>query len=294
MQKFTEAQLESLTDYIDNRLTGDELTQVKNLIDSNPDYKAHYILEKETKEVYSSKLKSIETPLYLYQNINKGIDEYISGLTSTPNTVSHKTVSQFPPVPKVSIQSKIHTAEPRQRYYYAAGIFATILVTFFIYSYFFKHVTVPAEKDFIEISRNIFDKVDASEIKLQYATTSPKELENFFKDKVDFKAFVPDVKEGELVGGMVSEVNGEKAVHFVHKCGGKLIYTLQCCKKNLMKEDKLALPEHHKEDIADGENWKSCAPVNGDNIVVWFDGDVVCSSVSKIAPQQITSALSKK
>ena len=293
MAKFTEAQLESLTDFIDNRLTGEELNQVKNLIDSNPDYKARYILERNTKELYSSKLKSIETPLYLYQNVNKGIDEYISGLTATPNTVN--TVSQFPPVPKISIQSKINTAQPRQRYTYAAGMFAIVLLAFFAYSYYFnKNVTVPAEKDFIEISRNIFDKVDASEVKLQYATNSPKELENYFKDKVDFKTFVPDVKDGELVGGMVSEVNGEKAVHFIHKCGGKLIYTLQCCKMNVMKEDKLALPEHHKEDVVEGQNWKSCKPVNGDNIVVWFEGDVVCSSVSKIAPQQITSALSKK
>ena len=66
---------------------------------------------------------------------------------------------------------------------------------------------------------------------------------------------------------------------------------MQGCMKDVMKEDKLMLREHHKDDIVKGENWKPCAPIEGDNIVVWYRDGVVCSSVSKIAPQQIASVL---
>lgn len=290
MATFTEQQLELLTDYVGNRLSGEELNQVESLINSNPDYKARYILEKSTVELFTNRLKNIETPLYVFQNINKGIDEYISSKSSTQSVATSPQYS----IPQVSIQNKINlNSAPSRKYYYAAGTMAVILIAFFVYSYYLNNA-VPKDKDFIEISRNIFDKVDAGEIKLQYATNNPLELANFFKDKVDFKVFVPDVKDADLVGGVYNEINGQKLVHFVHKCrndGNKLIYTMQGCMKNVMKNDQLILPEHHKVDIEKGQNWSACAPVNGDNIVVWYRDDVVCSSVSKIGPQQIASVL---
>jgi hypothetical protein len=287
MATFTEQQLELLTDYVGNRLSGEELNQVESLINSNPDYRARYILEKSTVELFSARLKNIETPLYVYQNINKGIDEYIS--SSKSSVKSPALTPQFN-IPQVSIQSKINLASPSRKYYYAAGTLAAIVLIFFVYSYYINNA-IPKDKDFIEVSRGIFDKVDAGEIKLQYATNNPAELANFFKDKVDFKVFIPDIKDAELVGGVYNEINGQKLVHFVHKCGNKLIYTMEGCMKDVMKDDKLVLREHHKEDIVKGENWKPCSPVGDDNIVVWYQDGVVCSSVSKIAPQQIASVL---
>lgn len=290
MATFTEQQLELLTDYVGNRLSGEELNQVESLIDSNPDYRMRYILEKSTVDLFSGRLKNIETPLYVYQNINDGIDEFISSSSSTPSI----TVPPQYQIPQVSIQSKININSPSRKYYYYGA--ASLIVLFIIFSVYTNYLNnaVPKDKDFIEISRNIFDKVDAGEIKLQYATNSPLELANFFKDKVDFKVFVPDVKDAELVGGVYNEINGQKLVHIVHKCrtnGDKLIYTMQGCMKNVMKNDQLMLPDHHKIDIEKGQNWSACAPIGDDNIVVWYRDDVVCSSVSKIAPQQIASVL---
>lgn len=286
MATFTEQQLQLLTDYVGNRLSGKELNQVKELIDTNPDFKMRYILEKSTVNLFSSRLKNIETPLYVYQNINKGIDEYISSRSSVTNV----TVPPRYEIPQVSIQNKINLASASRRYYYAAGALAVVVLIFFVYSYYYGG-NIPKDKDFIEVSRNIFDKVDAGEIKLQYATNNPAELASFFKDKVDFNVFIPDIKDAELVGGVYNEINGEKLVHFVHKCGNKLIYTMQGCMKDVMKEDKLVLREHHKVDIEKGQNWTPCAPIEGDNIVIWYRDGVVCSSVSKIAPQQIASVL---
>ena len=286
MATFTEQQLQLLTDYVGNRLSGDELNQVQELLDTNPDFKKRYILEKSTVELFSSRLKNIETPLYVYQNINKGIDDYISSRISAPNV----TVPQTYQLPKVSIQNKVNLSSGSRKYYYAASALAVVVLVFFVYTYYYGN-NIPKDKDFIEVSRNIFDKVDAGEIKVQYATNNPAELANFFKDKVDFNVFIPDIKDAELVGGVYNEINGEKLVHFVHKCGNKIIYTMQGCMKDVMKEDKLVLREHHKVDIEKGQNWSPCAPIEGDNIVVWYRDGVVCSSVSKIAPQQIASVL---
>ncbi len=284
MATFTEQQLELLTDYVGNRLSGEELNQVESLIGSNPDYKMRYILEKSTVDAFSARLKNIETPLYVYQNVNKGIDEFISSRADVQN------VNQQYNIPQVSIQSKININSPSRKYYYAAGTLAVIVLVFFIYSYY-AYNSIPKDKDFIEISRSTFDKVDAGEMKLQFATANPLELANFFKDKVDFNVFIPDVKEAELLGGSYNEVNGQKLVHFVYKCGNKLIYTMQGCMKDVLKDDKLVLKGHHKVDIQKGQNWTPCAPVGEDNIIVWFRDGVVCSSVSKIAPQQIASVL---
>ncbi|MBS1492477.1 MAG: hypothetical protein JST55_03140 [Bacteroidetes bacterium] len=287
MATFTEQQLELLTDYVGNRLSGEELNQVESLINSNPDYRARYILEKSTVELFSARLKNIETPLYVYQNINKGIDEYISSSKSAAQNPS--LTPQFN-IPQVSIQSKINLSSPSRKYYYAAGSLAVLVVIFFMYTYYINNA-IPKDKDFIEVSRGIFDKVDAGEIKLQYATNNPAELAAFFKDKVDFNVFIPDIKDAELVGGVFNEINGQKLVHFVHKCGNKLIYTMEGCMTDVMKDDKLILRGHHKEDIVKGQNWTPCSPIGDDNIVVWYRDGVVCSSVSKIAPQQIASVL---
>lgn len=286
MATFTEQQLELLTDYVGNRLSGEELNQVESLINSNPDYKARYILEKSTVDLFSARLKNIETPLYVYQNINKGIDEFISSRASKQGVITSPQYS----IPQVSIQSKINLSSSSRKYYYAAGALAVVVLVFFVYSYY-TYNNIPKDKDFIEISRGYFDKVDAGEVKLQYATNSPAELTKFFKDKVDFNVFIPDIKDAELVGGVYNEINGQKIVHFVHKCGNKLIYTMEGCMKDVMKDDKLVLRGHHKVDIEKGQNWTPCAPIGDDNIVVWYKDGVVCSSVSKIAPQQIASVL---
>ena len=42
---------------------------------------------------------------------------------------------------------------------------------------------------------------------------------------VDFKVFIPDVKDAELIGGVCNEVNGEMLVHLVPKWKHNYLYT---------------------------------------------------------------------
>ncbi len=109
---------------------------------------------------------------------------------------------------------------------------------------------------------------------------------------LDFKVFVPDVKDAILIGGVCNEINGEKVAHIIHKKGNIYIYTLQASKKDVMtNKDKIILCDKFKETVNEGTNWFPCSKDQKRTVVIWFKDNVICASVAQMEPQEIVSTL---
>lgn len=275
-----------LTAYIDNELTPEQRVHVERAIEQNEDIRVRYELEKTTKDALRGRLKRIETPQYLYKSVYDSIDDYSKRVATTAQqeniSTPHYTSAQKQPNYK--------------KYVYGFGsLFAVLFLVFIAINFVFNRNAVSNDKDLVALSHDIFSKVAKGEVKIEYPTTDPKALESFFKDKVDFKVFVPNVKNASLMGGVYNEVNGMKVVHFIHKKDTMVIYTFQTSLKNVMddKNDKVMLTGDFKDRVRKGDNWFPCGKKKEtlESGVVWFKDGVICCSVAYMNPQDIRAEL---
>ncbi len=284
---------ELITSYIDKETSPSESEIIENYLSVDEKIKIQYDFEKNTKEVLKDKVKRIETPQYLYKNIYNRIDEYCKDLNSKNQTKQNLK----PPTESIETGARIYSEERRHgkfipgKYVYILGGVFVVLIVFFIILNFFPGKNVYADNDFVAISRNIFEKLESGDTKMDLTTSNASALETFLENKTGYDVYVPDVKNAVLIGGVINEFQGQKIIYFVHRKNNKVICTLEANKTELFKEDKLFLPENHKESILSGKNWFPCMNSKNENTMIWHKDDIICTSVSKIENDEICATL---
>jgi hypothetical protein len=281
---------EMLTAYIDNELRNEkEITEIESGIEADPDLHNRYIFEKLTKERLRNTKKNSGVPQYLLQNINSEINNYIKLASGKPEkapvppaTYGHQPLPTFDD-PKKSLK----------RYFmYGSAVFVLLIISAFVLSYFVQKNPELAPNDLVSVSRNVFEKVLAGQVPLQIKSNNAKILADSMDKYVDFKVFVPDVKDAELVGGTCNEINGEKLAHIIHKKGNLYIYTLQGSRDHVMQEgSKIVLCPDFMENVTKGINWFPCLKDDNAVAVIWYKNGVICSSVAKMESKEITALL---
>ncbi|MDZ4712376.1 MAG: hypothetical protein SGI89_08620 [bacterium] len=274
---------ELITAYIDNELDATQKDAVKKMIDNDSDYHNRYIFEKLTKENFIKRSNRIETPIYVYQNIGKGIEDYISANSGSGAQINPSLLTQQANLQKLNLRRYLSLG--------SVGFVVLIVAAFFLNNYL-KTNPEHLENDFVSVSRNIFDKVESGEVKLQYKSDVAKTLGDSMDKFLDFKVFIPDVKDAILVGGVCNEIYGEKFAHIIHKKGNILIYTLQANKSELLgNKDKVILNDKFKEYVKAGKNWFPCMKDKNKTVVIWFKDNIICSTVAAMESQDIATTL---
>jgi len=284
---------ELITAYIDNETSPKESVIIENYLSVDEKIKIQHDFEKKTKEVLKDKVKRIETPQYLYKSIYNNIDEYCNNL----NSKNHTKQNLKPLTKNIESGARIYSEERKHgqfipgKYVYILGGVFVVLIVFFIILNFFPGKNVYADNDFVAISRNIFEKLEEGEMKMDLATNDASALEIFLENKTGYNVYVPDVKNAVLIGGVINEFQGQKIIYFVHRKNNKVICTLEANRTELFKEDRLFLPENHKKSILNGKNWFPCMTSKTENTMIWHKDDIICTSVSKIETNKICATL---
>ncbi len=279
---------ELITSYIDNQISNsEERASIENLIQTDNNYYNRYIFEKLTKELFKKRIKRIETPVYIYKNIGKSIEKYIHD--------SSKASSVLNTAPGIDYVSQIKTEKShlKRNLVYSLLVFSLFIIAAFgLYNYLNKNSEF-RENDLVAVSRSVFDKVESGQIKVQHQCSNAKDLADTMDKYLDFKVFIPDVKDAVLIGGACDEINGEKLAHIIHRKGNLLIYTLQACKKDVMSNyDKIILNDKFKGYVNEGKNWFPCLKDKNKTAVVWYKDNVICSTVAAMDSQDIAVILS--
>ena len=277
---------ELITAYIDNEIASDEKELVQESISNNLKQNLRYEFERLTKNEFRKRVKKIETPQYLYKNIYDRIDEYCESINSknnTPHPIS-------PPLKGEELYRRTIQSIPKKYIYTVSGVFVLLIIFFIILNVYYAG-DISSDNNFVAISRTIYDDIESGKMKMEYTTDNAKELENILENRTGYDVFIPDVKSAVLVGGVCNEMNGQQIVHFVYKKNNYVIYTLQTSRPELFKGDKLALSEDYKQKINNGTNWFPCLKKDIRNAVIWYNDDVICSSVSKIPANEIHATL---
>ncbi|MGA9363782.1 MAG: zf-HC2 domain-containing protein [Bacteroidota bacterium] len=130
-------------------------------------------------------------------------------------------------------------------------------------------------------------------VKLQLVSSNHAEIRNFFKDKVAYDVYVPDVEHAELVGGVLCEHGGVKFLNLVYMMGDKVVYFYTGCSKEMKASGKVGLCAKAESDLQQ-TGWYFDTTRANCNVAVWREGDRVCSAVADMKQGQLLALLKEE
>lgn len=224
---------ELITAFVDNELREESLRdEIKNLIDSDPEFKLEYQIQTLVKRVASEKYKRVKAPDYLRTRILNQIapkeskkkfkESFWAGLFSKPAfsfataiiiivslilIIFNRTVEQQPP----EISQKDLT--PDNMFYQAQNNFRAII---------------------------------EGKLAPQLTSENPAEIQKFFeKSGVKYSTVVHTFPQWSLLGAVVSEDKGEKFAHHVYAGkSGEIVYVFQVDEAYLKSHEIISLNEN--------------------------------------------------
>ncbi len=281
---------ELITAYIDNEIRDpQEFKETEDGIRNDNDLHNRFVFEKLTKQRVRESGKYSGPPLYLQKKIGEGIDEYIKK-ASSKQSARNVTVERNQPIQQSFFDE--NKLSLKRNLYIGVSVFVLLVAGILYITMFNNSSPVLASNDMVAVSRDVFNKIIDGKVPLQIKSSDARVLADSMNKYLDFKVFVPDVKDAQLIGGTCNEINGEKLAHIIHKKGNVFIYTLQGNKDHILsKGSRIVLCEDFTDKVNDGKNWFTCLKEKTSSAVIWYKDNVICSSVAQMDSEDITAVL---
>jgi anti-sigma factor (TIGR02949 family) len=125
-------------------------------------------------------------------------------------------------------------------------------------------------------------------VKLQLVSANHEEVKNFFRDKVNFEVYVPEMENSSLVGGVLCEHEGVKFLNLVYRRGDKVVYLYMGCSKQMKANGRVGLSARAETDLRETGWYLDTTHVNC-NVAVWKIEDNVCSVVADMGKEELVA-----
>jgi hypothetical protein len=285
---------EFLTSYIDGQIKDPDIfKQVKSLIESNDSVFKKYKAELLTRNLFRTRMASVELPSASVTKINNSIDSLIRTASSKHSVNTGDIYSRgFFVYLKKLVSAPVNFGKMGvPRYAFALVLIVILLgagllmkkgnteINPFIASGTEKSVMVQAIKN--------FKKVLSGDIKPEMKSNDVSKVKSFVKNKAEFDAYVPVISDYELVGVVCNEYHGQKLVHLVYSSGKEIIYIYET-QVNSIHCKELELPDPVHYNIL-RDKYYMCDQVDDEDctMIVWYKDNVLCTSVSTMPKQRM-------
>lgn len=208
-----------------------EEKKLRYQLENDPELKFEYFVQLSIKNLVSGRLKISPVPVKVRTRLERKISpEHKSDLIS-------------------KMLPKIYFTEPL----IAWG--STIILIVAIALIIFNRPPNPEYKNFASEQRGStnmyiqakhnFENILTGKLSPQFTSANPNKIKQFFKEQgVVYPTYVPQIKDWNLVGAVVSVDHGEKFAHHVYStANGKLVYLFQVDETELKKHDFLTLTD---------------------------------------------------
>jgi anti-sigma factor (TIGR02949 family) len=153
--------------------------------------------------------------------------------------------------------------------------------------------SVSATTDMVDQAVEHYSNYLQGGVKLQLVSSNHDEVRTFFKDKVAYDVYVPNVGCAELVGGVLCEHGGVKFLNLVYKAGDKVVYLYTGCSKEMKASGKVGLCAKAESDLQTTGWYFDTTHVNC-CVAVWKKGDRVCSAVADMKKGELLALLKEE
>jgi anti-sigma factor (TIGR02949 family) len=144
------------------------------------------------------------------------------------------------------------------------------------------------QADMIDQAVQHYSNYMKGRVKLQLVSSDHDEVKNFFKDKVSFEVYVPEVENSSLVGGTLCDHEGVKFLNLVYRRGDKVIYFYMGCSKQMKANGRVGLSAKAETDLRQTGWYFDTTRVNC-NVAVWKVEDNVCSVVADMGREELVA-----
>ncbi len=127
-------------------------------------------------------------------------------------------------------------------------------------------------------------------VKLQLVSSNHDEVRRYFKDKVRFQVYVPEMENCELIGGILCEHEGITFLNLVYRMNDKIIYFYTGCSKEMKAVGKVGLSAKAESDLKQSGWYFDTSRANC-NVAVWEENDEVCSVTADMKKEELLALL---
>jgi hypothetical protein len=174
-----------------------------------------------------------------------------SKLYPAPETVRRKIIRRIKNSDVHSSLNYNFSSAPRIWFYStAAVIMIAVLLIIFNRPPSVELPGTSTGKNMLFEASNNFTKIKSGDIKPQFISDDPEEINSFFKrEGIVYSTFIPEFTSLKIGGAVVSEENGYKLAHHVYTTGkNELVYVFQVSEK-YFDEDIMSLPPDIKQNL---------------------------------------------
>jgi len=107
---------------------------------------------------------------------------------------------------------------------------------------------------------------------------------------VQFKVYVPEMENCELIGGVLCDHEGITFLNLVYKMDDKIIYFYTGCSKEMKAVGKVGLSAKAESDLKQS-GWHFDTSRPNCNVAVWEENDEVCSVTADMKKEELLALL---
>jgi hypothetical protein len=293
---------EFLTSYIDGQIHDpDTDKQLKSIIESNELISKKYRTELLTRNLFRSRLASIELPASTTVKVNNSINGLIKSAAGKHTAVSDKNTADIFSEGFFEYFRRLISAPfavrnvAVPRYAFAVILIFAIIGTGLLMKKsnadLNPYISAGSEKSVLVQAMKNFHKVLTGDIKPEMKSDDKNHVKDFVMSEANFEAYVPDISDYVLEGAACDEYRGQKLAHLVYKSGREIIYIYEI-QVNSLHCKELEIPEPVHYDILK-DKFYMCDKVDANDdctMIVWYKDNVLCTSVSTMPKQRMISS----
>lgn len=271
--------LEYISAVVDGELEPEKRREFEAHIAHCPSCRNEFEIETMTKHITAGKLRFTKAPDYLRMNI---LRQVYGGFPAQGTE-------------RISVGAFFERllSRPFMKPALALGVVViAVLVGISILSRREPESVVPpgATADMIDQAVEHYSNYLQGGTQLQLVSSNYDEVRNFFKDKVTYEVYIPEVEGSELIGGVLYEHDGIKFLNLVYRIGDKVIYFYMGCSKEMKASGKIGLCAKAESDLQK-TGWYFDTTRTNCNVAVWKEGDRVCTAVADMKKEELLALL---
>jgi anti-sigma factor RsiW len=263
-----------ITAEIDGELAVEYKSPLQEHLRDCPKCKADFELERSTKAFLQRRLKRVETPLFIRQQIRSDLAARAAGQS------------------RVSTWFRGLLSSPSPRTLLAFGLtLGVIVILLMLTPRKPRHShTQPDDANIIHQTFNNFDGILNGKISPQVSSDDPAVLKNYFASRVSFNVNCPKHKDYKLLGGVCSHYNDEPVANVVYKNGREVIYLYETNFRCVSRGTHLNLPQHAMDQLR-ATGWYFENPRPECSLAVWLVDSTVCCAIADMAQDKLMAFL---
>jgi anti-sigma factor (TIGR02949 family) len=233
-----------------------------------------YDLELSTKTFLNRRLKHVETPAHLRQQI-----------------MSELALHSGDPVRTAGWLSAFVSRRSTRGFIALGSALALILIFLVITPSKPGHShTQPRDANIIHQTFNNFDGVLSGSLSPQISSEDPAVLDTYFASRVNFKVNCPKHKSYKLLGGVCSHFNDEPVANVVYRKGQDVVYLYETNFHCVCRGTHLNLPQAAMDQLH-ATGWYIENPKPECTLAVWLIDSTVCCAIADMSQDKLLAFL---